>query len=261
MRVPQSDSVGPCSVISDCCIGPYSVEAESIVVMTFQPIPQSFRLKKHSDCEQCDKSDVDTYLIHGNMWLCLECRDADVQVMSQNHQVASLIETARKVDESVKIDKDLFIVATVPLTELHGAILADDAIPANQKDYTLCNMVAEQITHKQSVVFNLRKELNAAENELRAAQVFLQTAAGKLHAEQREKFKQYDVNYSPAPVKSVKKASQSKSPSKPFKKAELYAAVQKWGIDAVTIQMVAKMRNVSPDEAGRMLANPTTAQN
>jgi hypothetical protein len=193
--------------------------------------------------------------MHGNMWLCVPCRDVEIKVMEQTKEVGSIIDSSRKIDESIELKTDIFLAKSIPAKELYASIQQDDSIPEDQKDYQFTKVCYDRFQHFQKVVFDTRKSLSDAENELRMWQVNVQTSAGKLRTELREHFKNLDISYEPRKLKTPKPAVQKTSPAKKFSKAEVNEAAKKYNVPAANLQMVATARNMTADEAGKFLSN------
>jgi hypothetical protein len=205
---------------------------------------------KTGECEVCDKVDVKIRLQkNGNIWMCESCFESDVQTQTQNAKV--LIQTSRKIDSELVLKADLFEAGTIAFNQMHGAINADSTIPESQKDYALMTEIAARIDKLSAVIFEEESALTAKRNERHALLVNAQTVAARLHAEAREKFKQYNVNYQPKPVRTIKPKA---VPKKKFDKAEVFAAAAKYKVPAAQVQSIVASRNVSPDEAGQIMA-------
>lgn len=214
--------------------------------------------RKFGECDTCDSKNVQITLEHHNIWMCESCKTEDDERTEKNKQVQAIITEAKVIDTTIELKSDIFNAVTVPATAIKAAIWADDSIPDNKKDFAYTSMMNERHLHFKKIVFERRAELLKLENEMLAWQVQAQHAAGKLHGEERAKFREIDVNYQPAPVKSVKVAagvSGKKGPSKnDYKRNEMAAAVEKYGLPANAIRMMMLRKNMTADEAGKALA-------
>lgn len=209
-------------------------------------------LKAIGQCEVCDKPDVEVINTMGNIKMCADCKAEDDKVVLQTKAVTKIIEDSIKVDTSIQIKTDLFNAATVAAVELKAAIDNNPSIPADQKDYEFTKLCFQRFEHFSKVAFDKHAEYVAAENEKRAWQVQTQTSAGKLRAEFREKFKNFDINYQPAVVKTPK-PKEAKPKAKSNIK-EVKAAASKYGVDASAVQMMVLKRNLDAETAAKELA-------
>lgn len=206
---------------------------------------------KKGDCEACDKVDVMLYLEFGNIWMCADCRAEQQAIATSNSK--AVIEASRKVDTQIELKQDVFNAATVSFVELQAAITANDEIPANRKDYALMEEVAARIDKLSKVIFEEEAALVAKRNERHALLINAQVVAAKLHISEREKFKQYDVNYKPVTKPVVK--SPSKTPKAKWNKAEVVAACNKYpGVPMAQVQSLIVARNMNPEDAAKHMA-------
>ena len=218
---------------------------------------------KIGDCEVCINVNLKTTCTYGNIWMCDECIEKERKLTEENMKpenvqarVNATLHAAAKIDESVVVKTDLFNAATVASVELKAAIENDENIPADQKQYVYANACLERFQKFQKTVFDQRQELLENENKMRMWQTQVQQAASTLRGELREKFKQFDVNYQPAPPKTVKPASPRTSKKK-FSREELNAAIKKYNLDgshATAVQMLVTAKNWTVENAAKDLA-------
>lgn len=199
---------------------------------------------KVADCEVCDKTTIEVWLMHGNIWMCLSCRDTEQKLV---------IEESREIDSKIELKTDIFAAKTVAAVELRGAIEADESIPQDQKEYVYAKECLIRFKHMQQVIFEDRLALQEKENEARMWQVNVQNSAGKLRTELRAQFKELDVNYQPTPITKQVKTTKPVKEGKKFNKAELYAAAKKYGFPAQLIQRIVLVKNLSPEDACKHL--------
>lgn len=214
--------------------------------------------RKRGDCEgSCDKTDVDIYLVHHNMWLCAECRDKEFAIIQQNNSVVKIIETSREIDSQIVLKTDILVAQTVPAMELRAAIDQDETIPQDQKDYRFTEECYQRYLKLKQVISEERKALQEKENLLRVWQTNTQATAGKLRADQREKYKELDFNYQPEPIKKQNKTTKVKTGKTPkFDKAAVMQAANKYKVPAHTVQIMVVTRKgeVTPEQAAMELA-------
>jgi len=188
--------------------------------------------------------------------MCVPCKDAETQVITENQEIESVLKQSKKIDETIQLKTDIFVVKTIPAMELHASILQDESIPESEKEYAFTKACYERFLHMQSVVFAKRQEINEAENELRMWQGNVQTTAAKLRSDRRDEFKKLDVNYTPAKVKSPKKAASSKSGSQKqkFDRVACNEAAIKYGVPSAQVQSIVVSKNLGYDDAAKHLA-------
>lgn len=214
---------------------------------------------KMGECEVCPKTDLKITCTYGNIWMCDECIEKERKLTEENMKpenvqarVNATLHQSSKIDESIQVKTDLFNAATVASVELKAAIDNDENIPADQKQYVYANACLERFQKFQKTVFDQRQELLETENKMRMWQMQVQQAASSLRAELREKFKQFDVNYQPAPPKTVKPASPKTG--KKFQKEDVRKFAAQFKVPEAAVQMLVVARNMTPEAAAKHLA-------
>jgi hypothetical protein len=215
------------------------------------------KANKVGECDACPKTEVELY-ISGKMVLCLNCFNAESAAIADNDaKLTSVIETSRKIDAGVTVSTDVFNAATVAFIELQTAIAQDAAIPADKKNEVLVKTVEERIRHYNEVIFAEEAATLAKKNERYSWSKQIQEFVGKMRTEEREKYKKYNLSYTPAPVviKSVKPASPKKSGTKTaFNLKACKEAAAKYGVDYVGVQSMVLSKNMTYDDAAKQLA-------
>lgn len=220
---------------------------------------------KKGDCEVCEKTDVDITCHYGNMWFCKECWELEEQATKVNQipanqearVMASRNETliaAQNVDNSIQIRTDLFNAATTSIMDLKKAIDADDSI--TNKPYALAEALKTRFEHYKEVVFKANEVLVDAGNNQRAIQQYLNQMANTLRAEEREKLKISDLNYTPKPVKqpTVRSVSTSQTrKSTKADKAEVAKYAKELGISEFMLQQIIVAKGVSVQQAAAII--------
>lgn len=203
------------------------------------------------ECDACPKVDVDLFEVNGSkLRLCVTCYQAEVKAIADAKWINSTLATAKAVDNSVKLKADLFNAATISFVEMKASIDNDASIPSDRKVEVFMKAVQERITHLNDVIFNTKNELQSWSQN---AQEFI----GKLRTEEREKYKKFNVNYTPAVVtpKKIKDTSKSKAPKAKFSLAEAKAAADKFGVPLISVQMLATQKNISVEDAAKQMAD------
>lgn len=206
------------------------------------------------ECEVCDvpQPNTEVWLISGNIWACAAHKLENDAILASSRTV----ETIRQIDSQVTVKTDVMLAATVPAIELRAAIEADESIPADQKEFAYAKETYARMQHFQKVVFELRKETLANDEQATAWQREVQRTVGTLRAEHREHFKSLDMNYQPAPATktTISKAAKDKTPKK-FDKDAVFNAAKKYGVAAADVQMRVVGSNMKPENAAKALVN------
>jgi hypothetical protein len=203
------------------------------------------------DCESCSNVNVELHLMHGNMYLCDDCRNEEVKVMNKT------VEKAREVDQSIKVDVDIHNAETIPIKDIISSIMADDSIPSlEEKNYAISEECQRHVIHLTKVVFDEMASLTANQNKLRAWQVNGQVYAGKLKEEKRAKFKEFDLNYQPIQPKVIKPKA-IKAPKTTVSLREAEKAGEKYGIPGKAVKVIADNKGMTAEDAAMFLAKMT----
>jgi len=209
---------------------------------------------RKGDCDCCPKTDVmlTPSLFDIHMMQCDDCaaKEARTQAAQQT------IDTARKLDDSIELKADIFNAATVSFVELEAAVMNDDAIPADQKNYKVAELADERIKKLNPVIFEAEEALLKLKNERYMWIEQTQKVVAKLRVDHQAKFKQYNMNYKPeAPSKKVKTVTPA-GPSRKvtFDKAAVYAAAKKYGVPAAQVQSIIVSKGLSAEGAAKHFA-------
>jgi hypothetical protein len=210
------------------------------------------------ECDACPKVDVDLFEIPGSkMRLCVVCHQAEIAAIESSKVINGAIATAKVVDSGIKLKADIFNAATVDFTNLQAAIMNDESISPEKKAETLVQMASERIQKYNQVIFQEEEATMIKRNERASWSKQIKEFVETLRTEQREKFKKYDINYSPAPISKAAKTSKPAGPRKKapaFDMAACKAAAAKYNVPMASIQMLAKSQNLSMDDAGKKMA-------
>lgn len=217
---------------------------------------------KTGDCETCDKTNVNITLHYGNTWMCDECWDKEKPILEQQKSaqqttiaINKLAEESRQIDEQIEVKTDLFNAATVAFVELKAAIDNDPNIPAEQKSFAYAQVLHARFIHFKKILFEQREQLAKTENTVRAFQSQLQVVAGQLRQAERDKLQIESLDYKPREIKTPKPPSEKKPRKSSLE--EFKQAIVKYGLPstvaASTLAMLANQKNMSADEAAKMM--------
>ena len=211
---------------------------------------------QHAECECCNNFDIVT-LMYGNMKMCQECKDKEVELQRANNtpeaiqqRLNATIENARAIDKSVQIRTDLFNAATISIAELKAAIDNDPSI--ENKPYTLATELKTRFEHYKEVVFKANETIAEAGNHQKAIQAYLNTLANQLRAEEREKLKIQDINYKPS-APAITKPKAIKTAKGKIDKAELRKYAAELKVSEFVLQMVCVQKGITPEAAANQL--------
>ena len=197
---------------------------------------------------------------YGNMLMCDSCWEHENELKKQNSTpvmqqarvdaMNKAMEASRQIDASVSIRSDLFNAATTSIIEMKQLVDANPEI--TNKPYALAVELKTRLDHFKKVVFDANELIMDATSNQKAIQVYLNTLANQLRAEERAELKLQDITYQPKPVvKNVVK--QIKNKPKSFDKAELRKYAAELGVGEFTLQMIVTSKGCSVKEAAESL--------
>jgi len=212
-------------------------------------------LKDKGDCDCCPTSvGVILYELNG-MKMCEGCYTQNMSATERALSANEMVQKSRTIDASIEIKPDVFRATTVAAIDVMAAIQHDASIPEADKNYAMALESLRRFQHMQKVVFDLKAELNAKENEMRAWQVQIHTFAAKVEGARKEIFKNHNMNYQPksAPKPRTQSAKAPSTFKKPTK-VELFDAAQKYNVPMAMVAMTANARNMTAEEAARAVS-------
>lgn len=215
--------------------------------------------RKTGDCESCEHKDTIVRMFHGkNQWLCDSCAEIEIQrqvdLVRKNqtklNPVESAVNEANKLDSRIQVKTDLFNAATVAIQELKAAIDADTSI--ENKPYALAETLMKRFDHFKQVVFELNQQIVEAGNQQKAIQIYLNSLANTLRAEERDKLKIANINYKPTVLKPITTKA-IRTTTKKIDKVELRKYAAELGVSEFTLQMIVVQKGISVMEAANIL--------
>lgn len=240
------------------------------------------RITENRVCDVCDTGEVVPCTMRkagtSMIFYCRVCWDKEAKTMAeheamaaqvlsippQTHQstpqtsvrmpapiaINSVLRDAAAIDSKVEVRADLFNAATKSIIELKAAIDTDPTI--TNKPYALAEALKTRFEHHKTVVFELNQKLVEQGNQQKAIQIYLNTLANQLRAEEREKLKISDISYKPAPPKAPAKPK-AVTTKKKIDKKELREAASRLGVSEFTLQMIVVQRGISVADAENVL--------
>jgi hypothetical protein len=225
----------------------------------------------HGACECCPNND---HLVKfKTMMMCPDCYNKEKSLTQLSEATANdrldaerirstevikvneVLQEARLVDDGIQIRTDIFNAETVAINDLKSAIMADSSI--ENKPYALAEELKRRFEHYKTVVFDLNQKVAEVGNQQKAIQVYLNTMANTLRAEERERLKIADINYTPKPVKLISdkpKSIKTRSAAKVLDKDALKAAAKQLGVSEFMIQMLVVSKGITIDMAVKQIA-------
>jgi hypothetical protein len=178
------------------------------------------------------------------MMMCEFCLDAENTATAAVEKAEKVIIESRQNDSKITHREDVMTAVTTSFIELHGAILANPAIPAESKKFALAEEVSSRIKSRDEAIFAIKANLAALENERFAWLKNLQPLVATLRVEEQAKYKQFNLNYKPAEpgivkVRKVAKAGKAPTPksgsSKKYTPRQIKEACDAAGVEIVYI--------------------------
>jgi hypothetical protein len=201
--------------------------------------------------------------------MCEDCiaketalQSANMSTVAQDNRVSEMnrvLEQARIIDSKVQVSSDIFNNETVATLALKQAIDLDESI--TNKPYALFTEIIKRHTDYQDVIFAAQQTIAEANTKQQSLQVYMNTYANTLRAEERERLHIQDMKYVPqAPSKkspSVKSPSSKKSTAADY--AQAAAGLNKIGLPITAFNLTSihlKYADKSLDEVVGMLSKP-----
>jgi len=217
------------------------------------------------ECDACPRVDVPLKQVPGStLKLCDTCHAAEVAVIEETKRVNAVITTSQAQDQTITRSADIFNANVVAFVELHAQIMGNNGQQAlfedapnteNAKLEKFVQTVEERIKHLNAVIFEKDLEVTAMKNERAAWTTQIKDFMNKLRADQRERFKKFDISYSPTPITTrEKKVATSKKPAT-FNMNSARAMAQKYNVPMAGIQSLVVSRNISYESAAQQLAD------
>lgn len=236
-------------------------------------------------CETCPNVGP-VEIRHGNILMCQSCWDKDLAVrqiaanqpnspytpeqqakhrefrerMDKEREEAMnrVLAQSKERDLQVQLRTDAFNAATESIKELKIVIDKDDAI--KNKPYKLAEELKGRFEHFQSVIFAqneaiaaAQKEIEAAVNNQKAIQVYMNSLANQLRTEEREKLHIEDINYKPQAPKQAKTKKIETKKSTKTSPAELKKYAQEIGAPTYILQQIIISKGVDVKTAADIL--------
>jgi hypothetical protein len=141
--------------------------------------------------------------------MCPACIEKEKQLQAEskaleNERVKKMqavasqaLANAKKIDDNIRYNGDVYNAAVVSIVDLEKAINADETIAPEQRYFMLANAVNERIAGFSKRIFELKNELNNEETTQVVHQRKLNELAEKLTKEERDKLKIIAINYKP----------------------------------------------------------------
>jgi|SRR5580765_1914710 len=215
------------------------------------------------DCEIKDgHTNVEVWLTQpGNIYMCAPCL-AEQKVLTDRNEAAQQLVNAFKAHDTVmEVKTEIWNAEQIPLIELKAAIQQNDSIPESEKAHAFIKECKTHVEKMDSLIFDMSKQLADLRNQRNAWQVNGQEAYGKLRAELRDGFRQFDLNYKPATVKEIKPKAVKTPAMSAKQKAQLaIEAGKKYGVPGAGVQMIAEAQKISYEAAAIFLQKQLTAR-
>ena len=243
---------------------------------------------KHGDnapCDCCDKTgNLEPYLLgNSQALLTRDCRERERLLLEkqvieraiahqdpvlQEQRLAAykavtnpydrLIQEAKKLDDQLHLDSDIFTAKTISIEEVRKSIWANPDIPQDKKFFEYVAFCKQRIRHLSSVIFDLDKKKIEVYSEQKAWHVSMNDYANKLRHDEREQLHIQDVTYDvkmPKPVtpKAIKTKVSTADDKKRLRSAVMelnneLVGSGKDGIQEFTVTMIMTSKNWDLDK-------------
>lgn len=216
------------------------------------------------DCDCCPRTDVSLTpsKYDSSMMMCSFCFDDEATATVTVDKAEVVIRESRQNDAKITFKEEIMNAVTTSFIELHGAILADDSIPAESKKSVLADEMVARIKNRDAAIFAAKAALADMEQERFALVKNLQPLVATLRVEEQAKYKPFNVNYKPQQpdVTKIRKVAKSSGPKaytpstsgKKFSIKQIKDACEAAGIDGNGRAVISSMMN-SPKNASLTL--------
>ena len=142
------------------------------------------------------------------------CFDDEATATVTVDKAEVVIRESRQNDAKITFKEEIMNAVTTSFIELHGAILADDSIPAESKKSVLADEMVARIKNRDAAIFAAKAALADMEQERFALVKNLQPLVATLRVEEQAKYKPFNVNYKPQQpdVTKIRKVAKSSGP-------------------------------------------------
>jgi hypothetical protein len=163
---------------------------------------QAANVMSEKSCDICGTSDGDIKLFM-TFNMCPSCIKNEQKLQDEikagaDERVKALtLNHARKIDDNIRYNGDVYNAAVVSIVDLEKIIGDDSSIAGEHKYFMLAKEVSDRINKFSGKIFEVKTELNTLETQQVVHQRKLNELAEKLSKEEREKLKLIAINYKP----------------------------------------------------------------
>lgn len=202
------------------------------------------------ECDYCESTDSIRKI--GDSLVCPECikKGAHVPNVPAPIAIGEVLKVSREIDNSVKVNTDIFNAATVSIVELKKAIDEDESI--TNKPYALAVELQTRFNKHKEVIFGLNQQIVEETNRQKAIQIYLNNLANQLRQDEREKLRLQDINYQPRTLKMPVSPKTIKMSKKKLDTKELKARATELGIPEFTLRMICIQKNLSVEDGYKL---------
>ncbi len=202
------------------------------------------------ECDYCESTEGIRQI--GEDKVCPVCESKGVnRVNNPPISINEVLTKSREIDSRVTVRTDLFNAATVSIIDLKKSIDDDETI--TNKPYTLAVELQTRFNHHKQVIFELNEKVVEESNKQKAIQIYLNQLANQLRADEREKLKISDINYSPRPIKLPVNAKTIRLTKQRIDKVELRKRAAELGVPEFTLQMIIVQKGITVEQAFQLM--------
>jgi hypothetical protein len=184
------------------------------------------------------------------MLLCADCFTKEVKAeetivanviartnVSQNEMTAirsydAVSKLIKEEDVSIRYSGDIFNAEVISIAEIKSICMNDESIGnADERFFKFQSLVAERVEDYKRKIFDLDDEKHQLVAKQRAAIESLREYGSQVRAEIRNRIKEADANYTPAPVVKVPKITKPRVTAEE-RLIEAFAAMHNISLDA-----------------------------
>lgn len=208
------------------------------------------RATDHTNSAQCECCpNVGPCEVIDDMLMCASCQERDKQIKAEvtppepNTKEARVAELVSKLAKEIPSDRRQYFVGRITAIVDIETELADSGIDNPQ--YKLAEIVEANLLALKERLAAKHAEIRELQGNAVADQKYLNQIVPQLRAEEREKFKLYDINYQPAAV--IKPTSTASKPRQSASDKAIASYAQMLGISVEQAKLVMEkaMKNVT----------------
>lgn len=202
-----------------------------------------FNAVSHTALAQCESCpNMGECNVIDEILMCATCEARDIEIKRElglnkptNERESRIVELINRLAKEIPSDRRAYFVGRITaIVDIEHELRAAQSENPN---FELARIVEANIARLRTNITGLHQSVREAQGEIVADQKYLNILVPQLREEEREKFKQYDINYKPSEV-SIPSSSASKPRQSASDKAmESYAKMLGISVEQARIAM------------------------